>query len=57
MTLFLPPSQVTDLSELSSLTQEVQVRELYKVTPEELVVGSLLEAVVSRMACRDFLTL
>ncbi|XP_050726550.1 EKC/KEOPS complex subunit TPRKB-like [Eriocheir sinensis] len=49
--------KTTALSELSGLTQEAQVRELYKVTEEELVTGSLLEAVVSRMACRDFLSL
>ncbi|MPC56913.1 EKC/KEOPS complex subunit Tprkb [Portunus trituberculatus] len=49
--------KVVDTSELADLTQEARVQELYKVTPEELKVGSLLEAVVSRMACRDFLTL
>uniref|UniRef100_A0A0P4W6E7 Uncharacterized protein n=1 Tax=Scylla olivacea TaxID=85551 RepID=A0A0P4W6E7_SCYOL len=49
--------KVVATSELAGLTQEAQVRELYKVTPEELTAGSLLDAVVSRMACRDFLVL
>ncbi|KAG0712027.1 EKC/KEOPS complex subunit Tprkb [Chionoecetes opilio] len=49
--------KVTAISELATLTQESQVKELYKVTKEDLSVGSLLEAVVARMACRDFLTL
>lgn len=54
---FLSPFQATSLPELDSLTNNAQVREVYKVTQEELITGSLLEAVVSHMACRDFLTL
>nr|XP_053656560.1 EKC/KEOPS complex subunit TPRKB-like [Cherax quadricarinatus] len=43
------------LAEMKKLTNEVKVKELYKVTDIELEVSSLLDAVVSRMACKEFL--
>ncbi|KAK3871843.1 hypothetical protein Pcinc_009301 [Petrolisthes cinctipes] len=49
--------QVTDLIHLSSLTDEKRVRELYKIPDPELTVSSLSEAVVSRVACKEFFTL
>lgn len=45
------------LDEVSSLTNRAKVIEHYKVTEEELKVSSLLDAVVSRMACKDFFIL
>lgn len=45
------------VAELSSLTNKSKVTETYKVTPSELTVSSLVDAVVSRMACKEFLLL
>ncbi|XP_042871656.1 EKC/KEOPS complex subunit Tprkb-like [Penaeus japonicus] len=45
------------VAELSSLTNISKVTELYKVTDLELTVTSLVDSVVSRMACKEFLLL
>ncbi|XP_037804212.1 EKC/KEOPS complex subunit Tprkb-like [Penaeus monodon] len=49
------------IAELSSLTNKSKVTETYKVTASELTVeltvSSLVDAVVSRMACKEFLLL
>jgi len=41
-----------DLMSLSSCADQDHLRKLYKVTPEELQVGSLLDAIVGRIAAK-----
>ncbi|KAL3977428.1 titin [Sarotherodon galilaeus] len=41
------------VEELSSLSDHAKIKKLYKVTPQEEKCGSLLDAVVCRMATKD----
>ncbi|XP_070848206.1 EKC/KEOPS complex subunit TPRKB [Chaetodon trifascialis] len=41
------------VDDVSSLSDQAQIRKLYKVTPQEEKCGSLLDAVVCRMATKD----
>ena len=45
-----------DMGRLSSLTDEKTVKAMYKITDAELSVGSLSEAVVSRIATKHFIS-
>uniref|UniRef100_I3JU00 EKC/KEOPS complex subunit TPRKB n=3 Tax=Oreochromis niloticus TaxID=8128 RepID=I3JU00_ORENI len=44
------------VEELSSLSDHTKIKKLYKVTPQEEKCGSLLDAVVCRMATKDVMT-
>ncbi|XP_068238458.1 uncharacterized protein [Palaemon carinicauda] len=46
--------KLVSLEEMSSLTKVLNIMEMYKIPEEELTVSSLLDAVISRMACKDF---
>jgi EKC/KEOPS complex subunit CGI121/TPRKB len=41
------------LEELAVLSNAEQVRKIYKITAEELQVGSLIDAIVCRIGARD----
>lgn len=45
--------QQVSLAELPTLTDLTQIRKLYKVTPQEEKIGSLLDSVVCKMATKD----
>ncbi|CAL8242131.1 unnamed protein product [Merluccius merluccius] len=45
--------QQVPVAELPTLTDVMQIRKLYKVTPQEEKIGSLLDSVVCRMATKD----
>ncbi|XP_077327522.1 EKC/KEOPS complex subunit TPRKB [Lithobates pipiens] len=47
--------QQVPLAELSQLTDFAKVRKMYKLTPEEDKIGSVLDAVICRMAVKDVL--
>ncbi|KAG7166777.1 EKC/KEOPS complex subunit TPRKB-like [Homarus americanus] len=49
--------ELTAVTEVLNLTNQARVKQLYKVTDSELRVTSLLDAVVSRMACKEFLVM
>lgn len=45
--------QQVPVAELPTLTDVTQIRKLYKVTPQEEKIGSLLDSVVCKMATKD----
>ncbi|KAM6895645.1 EKC/KEOPS complex subunit TPRKB [Xenentodon cancila] len=47
--------QQVPVEDVSSLSDPAKIKKLYKITPEEEKVGSLLDAVVCRMATKDVL--
>ncbi|KAJ3612426.1 hypothetical protein NHX12_020702 [Muraenolepis orangiensis] len=47
--------QQIPVAELSTLNDVTQIKKLYKVTPQEEKLGSLLDSVVCRMAIKDVL--
>ena len=47
--------EVVALDELPSLMNVELIRKYYKVTDEELVVGSLTDAVLNRIGARDMM--
>ena len=47
----------TDIDQLPGLTKTDLVKNFYKVTDSELSIGTLEDAVVSRIACKDFVSL
>ena len=47
------PMELTSLKDISS---EVDIKKVYKIKELELTVGTLVEAVVARMASKDFIT-
>ncbi|XP_045619495.1 EKC/KEOPS complex subunit Tprkb isoform X1 [Procambarus clarkii] len=47
--------QQTALTEMLNLTNSAKIKQLYKVTDADLDVSNLLDAVISRMACKEFL--
>ncbi|KAK7086477.1 hypothetical protein SK128_016010 [Halocaridina rubra] len=49
--------EIFPLDQLSTLTNQSKVIEYYKITPEELSISSLLDSVVSRMACKEFFSM
>ncbi|XP_071544187.1 EKC/KEOPS complex subunit TPRKB-like [Panulirus ornatus] len=49
--------QQTSVKEMSHLTDRAKVKQVYKVTDAELEVSSLLDAVVSHIACKECLVL
>ena len=45
-----------EISQLPSMRNEEEIKKLYKVTEEELEIGTLTDAVVSRMATKSFVS-
>lgn len=47
-------TEITDVADgIKQITDLAQIRKLYAVTDDEERCGSLLDAIVTRMACRD----
>jgi hypothetical protein len=45
-----------DLSEIVSLSNEAEVKKIYKIKDMELNVGTLLEAVINRIATKELVS-
>lgn len=52
----LVQGELVEIGKLTDMADEKLIKKLYKVTDLELTVGSLVEAVVGRMASKDFIT-
>ena len=46
-----------DISQLSELTDSDEIKKVYKIKDAELLVGTLLDAVVNRISCKEFVIL
>ena len=47
---------LSDLSEIVSLSNEAEVKKIYKIKDMELNVGTLLEAVINRIATKELVS-
>lgn len=48
--------ELIDIDKIQEISNEKEIKKIYKIKEEELKVGSLLEAVINRISTKDIIT-